>query len=147
MRERQWLLKEPLWHLSTDDKHHETYKSGYTVTSKQTFEKTLGSELGWGAGPGGGLSASVRERLKLTSEFTREWHVEIIREDTVTYKANHVYASWELIDCLYLTKEVNSPYIPDPLSGTIDHFVPWFSQRAEFPVVIYNYDDVDPPER
>jgi len=105
-RIRRWLIAEAPHHYATSETLEVSRVVGYKRTELKSFEDTLGTEAGLSAGPAGGLSASAKAELKITSSVTQEWQQENTMKSTKSYAANTTYVAWKLVDSLILDKTV-----------------------------------------
>jgi hypothetical protein len=130
-RKQVWVLSDVPHHYAQDRKTKVTTTTGYSKSSRTTFERAF--EAG-ASGTLFGFGADVKASLHLSDEIEQQWREESSVETEVAFQAAHWYASWSLLDMLLGTKIV----IYKDAIGRINQL----HANSEFKVIVTVYDDI-----
>jgi hypothetical protein len=100
-----WRISDPPRRYAVDTTLDVTFRTGFSEVRKNSFENTL--TTGVDANVGGktwGLSASVKEQLKITNETIQTWTAESTVKTSQQFKAGHTYCWWSLVDSIQVER-------------------------------------------
>ena len=126
-RAKIWVLADTPHHFAQDVSKKVTHVEGYSRTEKVTFARTLDVTM---TGKIWGFGTEIKAALQLTDEVEQQWREETTTETSTTFKADHWYASWNLIDYMEGTKHVSYDWGLPPIDAS-----------AIFKVIVSIYDD------
>jgi len=104
VRKKMWILTDVPHHYAQDKTFRVVTVSGYTKTERLSFATTV---EGSATGALFGFGLQVRTSLGLNEETEQQWREEVTTETNTTFLANHWYASWNLVDALFATKQIS----------------------------------------
>lgn len=130
-----WSLSQIPIHYSSDQVVKIKYVTGYSKTQKESMEKSIGGKVG---GSFFGLTAEITGALKLTTDYTQEWHEETAIETEVKYEKNNTYCAWRLNDIIELDIETATAAPGQPPSITLSS-----AQDKVLSVISIYYDSAE----